>query len=79
MVSWHLYKKHLTFMTFGSVAAMNSFNFRKRWKYFSEPPAIVSLKPSSYNVLHGTPNPDFTSAQTKHAKAVITSGLKTKK
>jgi hypothetical protein len=66
-------------MTPGSVAAMNSFNFRKRWKYFGESPAIVSLKPSSYNVLHDTPNPDLTSPLKKQAKAVITSGLKTKK
>jgi hypothetical protein len=66
-------------MTPGSVAAMNWFNFRKRWKYFVKSPAIVSLKASSDHFLPDTSNPDLTSPQKKQVKAVITSGLKTPK
>jgi hypothetical protein len=63
-------------MTSGRIAAMNSFNFCKRWKYFVKYTAIVSLKPGSYHVLPDVPIPDLTSTQQKHVKAVITSGLK---
>jgi hypothetical protein len=58
---------------------MNSFSFRKRWKYFVKFPAIVSLKPSSYHFLPDAPNPDPNVPQKKQVKAVITSGLKTTK
>jgi hypothetical protein len=66
-------------MTPGSAAAMNSFNFRKRWKYFGQSPAIVSLKPSCYPFLPDNPNPDLPLPQKEQAKAVITSGLNTQK
>jgi len=41
----------------GSVAAMKSFDFRKRWKYFNKSPAIVSFEKSIYRVFLDTPNP----------------------
>jgi hypothetical protein len=69
--------KHLTMMTPGSVAAMNSFNFRKRWKYFGEPPAAVPLAQSIYRGFRDTSEHDLTSPKAKQAKAMITSALKT--
>jgi hypothetical protein len=72
-------KEHLTFMTSGSIAAMNLFRFHKRWKYFGESPAIFSLKPSRYPVFPETPHPDPSSPQKKQTKAMTTSILKTKK
>jgi hypothetical protein len=41
----------------GSVAAMKSFNFRKRWKYFNKSPAIVSFEQSIYLVFLDIPDP----------------------
>jgi hypothetical protein len=41
----------------GSVAAMKSLNFRKRWKYFSKSPAIVSFEQNIYRVFLDTPDP----------------------
>jgi hypothetical protein len=64
-------------MTPGSVAAMNSFNFHKRWKYFGEPPTAVSLAQSSYRVFRDTSEHDLTSPEMKQTKAMITSALKT--
>ena len=58
---------------------MNSFEFRKRWKYFSESPAIVSLNASIYLAFSDTPHPDITSIKRKQAKVLITSVLKTEK
>jgi hypothetical protein len=66
-------------MTAGSAAAMNSFNFRKRWKYFGQSRAIVSLIPSCYPFLPDNPNPDLSLPQKEQAKAVIASALNTKK
>jgi hypothetical protein len=62
----------------GSIAAMNSFSFPKRWKYFGESPAVVSLKPICYPFLADNLNTDLTSPQKEQAKAMITSILKTK-
>ena len=64
-------------MTSGSVAAMNLFDFRKRWKYFGETPAIVSLKASIYLAFPDSPQPDITSFKKKQDKAMITSVFKT--
>jgi hypothetical protein len=66
-------------MTFGSVAAMNSFDFFKRWKYFGESPAMVSLDANIYPAFPSTPQPDMTSSKNKQVKVVITSLLKTEK
>jgi hypothetical protein len=41
----------------GSIAAMKSFNFLKRWKYFSKSPAIVSFEQRIYRVCLDTPDP----------------------
>ena len=35
---------------------MKSFNFRKRWKYISNSPAIVSFEQSIYRVFFDTPD-----------------------
>jgi hypothetical protein len=56
---------------------MNSFNFRKRWKYFGESLATVSLEQSIDLVFLDTLQPDLTSPKTKQAKTMITSALKT--
>jgi hypothetical protein len=64
-------------MTSGSVAAMNSFDFRKRWKYFGESPAIVSLKAKTYPAFFDTSQPDIISSKKKQAKVMIISVIKT--
>ena len=64
-------------MTSGSVAAMNSFYFCKRWKYFGKSPAVASLKASIYLAFPACLQPDITSSKNKQAKAMITSVLKT--
>jgi len=56
MVPGYLYKKHLTLMIPGSVAAMKSFNFREKWKYFSKSPASASIEKSIYRVFFDTPD-----------------------
>ena len=56
---------------------MNSFDFRKRWKYFGKSPPIVSLKASIYLAFSDTPQPDITSSKKKQAKVMITSVFKT--
>jgi hypothetical protein len=66
-------------MTPGSVAAMKSFNFRKRWKYFGKSPAIVSSEKSLSRVFLDTPDPILLHPKMKQAKPMITSELKTKK
>jgi len=58
-------------MTAGSVAAMDSINFPKRWKYFGEPPAAVSLEQDIYHVLRDSLQNKLASAATRHANAMI--------
>ena len=66
-------------MTPGSVAAMNWFNFRKRWKYLSRSAAIVSLKANIDLAFPDILQPDMTSSKKKQAKVMIPSLLKTEK
>jgi hypothetical protein len=61
----------------GSFAAMNSFNFHKKWKYFGEPPAAVFLAQRIYRVFRDTSQHDLTSPKTKQTKTMLTSALKT--
>jgi hypothetical protein len=63
-------------MTAGSVAAMDLFNFPKRWKYFGEPPAAVSLEQDIYHVLRDSLQDKLASSATRHAKAMIPFALK---
>ena len=58
---------------------MNSFDFCKRWKYFGESPAMVSLDANIYRAFPNTLQPDMTSSKNKQVKVVITSVLKTEK
>ena len=65
-------------MTPGSVAAMKSFNFRKRWKYFGKSPAIVSSEKSLYRVFLDTPDLIRLHPKMKHTKPMIISAIKTR-
>jgi hypothetical protein len=66
-------------MTSGSVAAMKSLNFHKRWKYFVKSPAAVSSAISLYHVFLGFPDPSQLHPEINQAKSMMTSALKTKK
>jgi hypothetical protein len=66
-------------MTSGSVAAMNLFDFCKRWKYFDKSPVIVPLNASICLPFPDISQPDMTSSKNKQVKVVITSVLKTEK
>ena len=50
---------------------MNSFNFPKQGKYFSEPSATFSLEPGIYRVACDTPQHKLTTPATKQANAII--------
>jgi len=50
---------------------MYSFNFPRRWKYFGEPPAAISLQPGIYRLFRDTLQHKFASSATRQAKAMI--------
>jgi hypothetical protein len=66
-------------MTPGSIAAMKSINFRKKWKYFGKSPTIVSSEKSLCRVFLDASEPIRLHPKMKQTKAMITSVLKTKK
>ena len=66
-------------MTSGSVAAMKSFNLRKRWKYLAKSPAIVSSEKSLYRINIDSPDPIRLHPEIKPANAIKIPAIKTEK